>query len=98
LEIDPNGIKKAIVRLEKRCEGIGRFADKYIAHHDRKRGIPPNLDDVDKAIEAVGKLFNEASVLLTGRLFSSLEPTDVTGWEDVLSVAWIPQGSEDEAA
>jgi len=89
LEVDPVGVKVAISRLEMRCERVGRFADKYIAHHDRKRSSPPKLDDVDKAIEAVAELFNEVSVLLTGRWFGTFEPSDLTGWEDILRVAWV---------
>jgi predicted aspartyl protease len=64
---------------------------------ESKRSLRPNLDDVDKAIKAVGDLFNETSVLLLGRRFVSLEPADMTGWEDILRVAWVAQEAEDDA-
>jgi len=101
LEVFPEGIKKAISQLEKRCERIERFADKYIAHHDRKRRLPPTLGDIDTAIEAVGDLFNEVSVLPTGK-FGTLESNDLGDWEAILRTPWIElqagQSAEHEQA
>lgn len=87
--VDSVKVGAEVAKLKRKVRKVKTFADRYIAHHDRKRGKPPKLEDVDAAIDAAGELFNEISILLTGRSFGSLEPSDEAGWDQILEEPWI---------
>jgi len=73
--LPPEVVEKDIKELKECVEDIEDFADKYIAHLDRKRKPSKlTLNKIANSLSKIEELYKKCSELLTGSFPSSLEP------------------------
>lgn len=68
-------------RVSSASKSISDFADRYVAHVD-SRGLDdlPTFEDLDRAIDEVGELLQDVTLLLTARSLMNTEPTIQENW------------------
>jgi hypothetical protein len=108
---DPGGdhvavrvVEADISRLETETARVIEYATKHGAHLDRKYAYPeglqpsdfPNLDEMDKALDAVGELLKRYYLLLTSNCLLSPEPVPQFNWQQAFSVAWCPPDEDED--
>lgn len=91
MQVNKKEIEQDLKSLQETCEPVKRYADQYVAHHDR---VPdpelPKYRDVNKAIDELSRIFKKYYALLAG---GDLEPV-VSYLEGPLAVfrfAWLPE-------
>jgi len=69
-------------RLTAASQAISDFADRFVAHLDsRKLEELPTFEDLDMAIDAVGQVLKEVTLLLTAATLVDTEPTIQEDWK-----------------
>jgi len=78
-----------------------QYVHQRVAHRKRKKLKPsrlPTWDDLDNAIDALGALFKDLSLLITGSSATDLLPTwQGDDWEWVFRQPWAVESAQGEA-
>jgi hypothetical protein len=84
-------IENDIRLLEDQTEKIVRFANKFIAHHDRKQGqhTIPTYEEAYSVIKQIDDLYCKYYLLLNQGGMTSREPVIQYDWWDVFTVPWL---------
>ncbi len=90
--IDPTLVAADLTRLRnatKRCED---FADKRVAHRDKKEPKElPTFNEVDACINLLDELYVRYFMLFRASNMGSLLPTRQYDWKAIFRVPWISQ-------
>jgi hypothetical protein len=90
--IDPTLVRADLNRLldaSKRCED---FADKRVAHRDKRElDELPNFNEVDACIALLDELYVRYFMLFHAKQMDSLLPTLQYDWKEIFRVPWIFQ-------
>jgi hypothetical protein len=83
-------IKQDLDALRGHYEAIESYVDRRIAHFDEKgpRSIP-TFAELDRALDALGEIFQRYATLLTGEEPSIFAPVPDYDWLAPLRVAWL---------
>ncbi len=74
--------RERLNRLVVASQVISDFADRLVAHLDsRKLGELPTFEDLDRAIDEVGEVLKEVTLLLTASSLVDPEPTIQEDWK-----------------
>jgi hypothetical protein len=77
--------------LKSVAEKIEGFADKRIAHHDRKPPSDlPTFGEADECLKKMDELAVKYIRLFRGQALSSLMPTIEYDWTEIFRVPWLP--------
>ena len=69
-------------RLSAASQAISDFADRFVAHLDTRKLVElPTYDDLDAAIDQVGEVLKEVTLLLTAASLVDAEPTIQEDWK-----------------
>lgn len=83
---------KRLRTASKRCED---FADKRLAHRDKREPIElPTFNEVDACIALLDELYVKYFSLFHASSMGSLLPTWQYDWKAIFRVAWIPTDAE----
>lgn len=87
--LDVQRVNTDLESLKESSESVKRFADRTIAHRDpRGVGEPmPTFDELDRAVDEVGRVFNKYRALIVGSPLSRLEPVVQGDWKAPFRVA-----------
>ena len=85
-------LEQQITELSRSAEGIEEFADRRVAHFDRREPAQPfpTFDDLTAAIKVQEKLVILYWRLLKGASMTTLLPAIIFDWQDVSRFAWKP--------
>ena len=93
--IDPTLVAADLTRLRdasKRCED---FADKRVAHHDKRPPKElPTFNEVDACIALLDELYVRYFMLFHASHMDSLLPTRQYDWKSIFCIPWIPQDAK----
>lgn len=75
-----------LAAMVKKCEA---WADKRVAHHDKRRAPKaPTHDEVKAALDAQGKMLQKYHVLVTGDAIAFTTPEIQYNWKAVFDISW----------
>jgi AbiU2 len=89
--IDPALVRRDLGALSETAERVTGYVDEYVAHKDAraKAGVPA-FEDLNAAIDSIGKLYDKYNNALTGgSSHGSLIPILDPGWKAVFRQPWI---------
>jgi len=91
--IPVDDVQKQIEELRVSAEKIEAYADKRVAHYDRKEPARPfpTFDDLTAIINVMERLGILYWRLLKGGSFTTLLPVFVFDWQDVFRFPWKPE-------
>lgn len=93
-------VRSDLRNLETDLHRIRLFVNKRVAHRTGAGAFrkPPTINQVDKALEAIDKLYCKYDLLLTASGLTTCFATRQYNWRSVLYVPWIPDkdGLDDE--
>ena len=92
--LDTNLVEADLQSLLDVSERIRHYANKRVAHYDRRGvtpGMMPTFDDLDEAYRVIEGLTQKYHLILTGVWIGQLRPTIIYPWKDVFRVPWIPR-------
>ena len=86
-----------IAEMEAACEHVEAFADKRVAHWDRKapKDKAPSFKDVTEAITALDLITRFYHLLLEGSAPDTLGVSVDETWLDTFAIAWLPNDATD---
>jgi hypothetical protein len=89
-------VRSDLRQLEDASERVRRFVNKRVAHRAPAGEIKrlPKLEELDKALDTLDRIFCKYNRLLTASGMSSVHATRQYNWKEVLSEPWIPVGSK----
>jgi hypothetical protein len=83
--LDPSAVRRDLDEWKRASASIKRVVDKRIAHLDDLPGDRPpptaTYNDLDSAIDTVGKMIVKYALLVTGRSIADLEPHIPGDWK-----------------
>lgn len=88
--VEGGDLKRRLDQIRSLSSRVVDYVDKLVAHTDRK--LPdklPTYGDLDKAIDAVGELFEHLHLLINQASLLSLEPVETFPWERLFEEPWI---------
>ena len=98
--IDPIAVQQDLNELKKRSCKLEEFADKRVAHHDKKAPKTiPTFNELDACIDWLEKLAIKYTLLFEGRdlgenlVIEFLEDY----WDEIFRQPWIPPDTPDES-
>ena len=87
--IDPEMVKQDLESLEKSTNSVEGFADRRLAHSDKRTVEPhPTFGDLHECINLIEALVLKYRLILTG-VSESFTPIIIEDWEAVFRVPWI---------
>ena len=89
--INTEMIKEDSQTLNDNSALIKKSVNKHVAHHDKKGSdVLPTFDDLDRAIDTLGEIFNKYREIITGNPLDQLVP-EIQGddWLAPLRIPWI---------
>lgn len=88
--VDPQLVKKDLEELTCKGNLLEAYADKIIAHHDKKSPKSlPTFDDVNKYIELLEELMKKYYLLFRAKSLMSILPTYQYDWKSIFREKWI---------
>lgn len=94
--VDPQIVSDDLNRLKTTAGAVETFANKHIAHRDRKIALkqaatPPTVTwgELNKAIDFLAELLAKYELLLTQRKMLGAEPVIQSDWQEVFRLPWI---------
>jgi hypothetical protein len=88
--IDPDLIAADLSRLRSATVNCEEFADKRVAHHDKRDPKQlPTFNEVDAAIDLLDELYCRYLLMFEAKSMSSLLPTWQYDWKEIFRVPWI---------
>ena len=89
-EIDPALIEKRLEGLKQTAANITVFVNAFLAHAAKKEGPGSvSYEEIDTALDEIGKQLTDLYLLLTCKSLTSPEPTIQTPWHRAFSVPWL---------
>ena len=87
---DPHIAEKDLKALKRCASKIEAFADKRIAHHDKKppRNLPC-FKDIDKCLKTLEALLKKYSLLFTATAITNVLPVYQYDWKAIFRERWI---------
>ena len=93
--ISPDMISVDIAELEAVAQTIEAYADKYVAHHDRRKlHNLPTWNDLGHCIKVVEKLALKYQFLFRAISYETLLPTIIDDWKEVFYIPWLSQENQ----
>ena len=90
--ISPDMISVDVAELETITRTIEAYADKYVAHHDRRKlHNLPTWNDLEHCITVVEKLALKYQFLFRAIDNETLLPTIIYDWREVFYIPWLNQ-------
>jgi hypothetical protein len=92
-------VDQQLEEMKQRVSKLEGFADRRIAHYDRREPARPlpTFTDLTEAIQHLEKIVILYWRLLKDSSLSTLSPTIIFDWKDVFRFAWQPQEREGRA-
>ena len=88
--LDPTVPVADLERLHDKSKVVVGYVDRHLAHHDLKPlKVLPTYEDLNEAIDEIGKLFNKYTLLLTQSSWGQLEPVIQGHWTEIFEHPWI---------
>ena len=85
-------ISADVAELEAITQTIEAYADKYVAHHDRRKlHNLPNWNDLEHCITVVEKLALKYQFLFRAIDNETLLPAIIYDWREVFYIPWLNQ-------
>ena len=93
-KLDSEKVRLDIETLKKTAATIEDFADKTIAHLDKKKPDKiPTFNDLNECIAKIDKLLCKYQLLLKAVSSDSMNPTIIDHWKEVFEYPWIKKES-----
>jgi hypothetical protein len=90
-------VQKDLDELKKMAETCEDFADKRVAHHDKRAPkILPRFNELDQSIEFLHKLCLKYQLVLLAGYSDSLLPTYQYDWKEIFDYPWRLPEQESE--
>lgn len=91
--IDASRVRADLARLRAASGHCEEFADKRVAHRDKKEPkILPTYNDVHACIDLLNDLYSRYYLLFHACTMETLLPVYQTDWKAVFRIPWIPPG------
>lgn len=89
--LDPAKVQADLKVLADSTAPIKRYVDQHIAHYDRSRRLDqiPTFNDLDEAIDVLGRLLKRYLLLLRQADRDPIEPVPQYDWVAPFRVPWI---------
>lgn len=88
--IDPGKVEERLEALGQTSRNITDFVNQFLAHSAKKQAeTKVSLDEVDVALDEIGRQLTDVYLLLTCKSLTSPEPTIQNPWRRALSVPWL---------
>lgn len=88
--VDPDLVVGDLARLDEEAREVVEYVDKHVAHSDARRMRDlPTFRELNKAIDAIGALFERYALLITVESWGTLVPVPQYDWEAVFREPWI---------
>jgi hypothetical protein len=88
--ISPVMVSSDLERLNRAAFKVEEFADKRIAHHDRRN---PNMlitfGEVDDCLDALDKMYVKYHQIFNGSSMDTLMPPHLYDWKEIFAVPWL---------
>lgn len=89
--IDPAIVKADLQKLRDTIRCCEEFADKRIAHRDKRDPkILPTYNEVDACIDLLDELYVQYLLRFQAKKMNSLLPTLQYDWKEIFRIPWIP--------
>lgn len=88
--VDPERVESRISSLAAKASSVSRFANRRLAHLDRRSVGAPTFDELDDVLDALGSELMELELLLKAVSLSSVAAVIINPWRKAFSVAWLP--------
>lgn len=89
--IDPALVAKDLGQLRKVTAKCEEFADRRLAHHDKRNPKQlPTYNDVDAAIELLDTLYCRYLLMFQAKALDTLLPTWQYDWKEIFRIPWAP--------
>jgi len=89
--VDPSVVKKDLENLMKKAKCLEEYADKRIAHLDKKSPKTiPTYKDADDCIDFLEELMKRYFLLIRGEALSDILPSYLYDWKAIFKCPWIP--------
>lgn len=98
--LDPVRLCRFCLPARWKWEVVRRYVNKRLAHYDRKGPHNPTWGELDRAIDAVGDLYINVQLLLTGIVEEQKELARTWQWDHwgpLLEVPWRTDGQTRES-
>lgn len=90
LHIDPILVAKDLADLRQATIKCEDFADKRLAHHDKRDPKQlPTFNDLDAAIELLDRLCCRYLLMLQAKVVDTLLPTWQYDWKEIFRIPWV---------
>jgi len=77
-------------KLKRLASVVEDFADKRIAHHDKRRPkVLPRFEQVDSCLDALDKVYCKYHLVFHASNMSSLMPVYQYDWKEIFTVPWL---------
>lgn len=91
--ISPLMVRNDLERLKLKAKKIEDFADKRIAHHDKKQPRSlPTFSEVDDCINLLDQLYVKYHLVFHASSMTTLMPVYQYDWEKIFRVPWLKDG------
>lgn len=87
--ISPDMVKSDIAALKEIVSRVETFADRRIAHHDRREPDLPRFKDIDESLDKIGEMYKKYHLALTAECMAGLTPVVQYDWTEIFTVPWI---------
>ncbi|MFQ5673448.1 MAG: hypothetical protein ACE5G9_10160, partial [Nitrospinales bacterium] len=88
--ISPKMVEADLEKLKRIASNVEGFADKRVAHHDRKPPkILPTFNEVDDCLKVLDELYVKYHLIFHAESMASLMPTYQYDWKEIFEVPWI---------
>jgi hypothetical protein len=74
-------VQEDMATLKQTAHVVSRWADENVAHLGRKSTTNPTFNDLDSAIDTLGKLFTKYNLVLTGGYMPDVKPVIQDNWK-----------------
>ncbi|HWY17750.1 MAG TPA: hypothetical protein VNY27_03455 [Solirubrobacteraceae bacterium] len=90
--LDPDIPTADLDALKDAAKRVGIYANEQIAHAAAEPTVPemPTYDDLNAAMDALGRICQKYTVWLTAGWPATWEPVMQHDWEAIFRVAWLP--------
>jgi len=90
--ICPRMVRNDLEALKLQAKKIEDFADKRIAHHDKKQPKSlPTFSEVDDCINLLDQLYVKYHLVFHASSMTSLMPVYQYDWKAIFEVPWLPK-------
>ena len=81
--------------LSRTASKVEDFADRFIAHHDKRRSKElPTFNEVDACLDVLDKLYVKYHLIFHASSMDSLMPTYQYDWQEIFEVPWLSPAAD----